>query len=179
MYVSKPLKTLLRCCVIGKKDMTENIDIDQHYPNPFKYTARESAEKMVSEIEGDPGAWAEGVGRTGLDVMSLAASDDAEANFKAAMMQVLNAKLRQAGLKEVSTAEWKRICEEKSGAWASGVGAKRDKVIQKVAESIAVTYEVAEEVRGMKKGIAGSGENKTRMTSYFDKRVAAKKARGI
>ena len=159
--------------------MNENIDIDKHYPNPMKYTAREAAEKMLTEIEADPGAWADGVARTGLDVMGLASSAQAETNFKAAMMKVLNAKLRQAGLKEISTAEWKRIVSEKSGSWSAGVGAKRDKIIQAVAESISVTYEVAEEVRGMKKGIAGSAENKARMTSYFDKRVAAKKARGI
>lgn len=165
--------------MIGKKAMNENIDIDHKYLNPFPFTAREAAERMVSEIEGDPGAWAAGVERTGIDVMSRAASDQAEANFKAAMMQVLNSKLRQAGLKEVSTAEWKRLVSEKSGNWGSGVSAKRDKVITKVAESIAVTYDVAEEVRGMKKGISGSTENKARMTSYFDKRVAAKKSRGI
>ena len=155
------------------------IDIDKEWPNPFKYTARESAEKMLTEIEGDPTAWADGVARTGLDVMALASSDSAEANFKAAMMKVLNAKLRQAGLKEISTAEWKRIVSEKAGSWASGVSAKRDKILQAVAESISVTYEVAEEVRAMKKGIAGSTENKARMTSYFDKRVAKKKERGI
>ena len=165
--------------MIGKKAMKENIDIDHKYENPFPFTAREAAERMVSEIEADPGAWAAGVERTGYDVMGLAASDQAEANFKAAMMKVLNAKLRQAGLKEVSTAEWKRLVSEKSGNWGSGVSAKRDKVITKVAESIAVTYDVSEDVRGMKKGIAGSAENKARMTAYFDKRVAAKKSRGI
>jgi len=159
--------------------MNENLDIDHKYENPFAFTAREAAERMVSEIEGDPGAWAEGVARTGYDVMTLAASDQAEANFKATMMQVLNQKLRQAGLKEISTAEWKRLVQEKSGNWGAGVSAKRDKIITKVAESIAVTYDVAEEVRGMTKGIAGSAQNKARMTTYFDKRVAAKKARGI
>lgn len=157
----------------------QNIDIDQLYPNPMKYTAREAAEKMIAEIEADPTAWADGIARTSLDVMALASSDQAETNFKAAMMKVLNAKLRQAGLKEISTAEWKRIVQEKSGSWGAGVAAKRDKIIQAVAESISVTYEVAEEVRAMTKGIAGSAENKARMTSYFDKRVAAKKARGI
>lgn len=157
----------------------EVIDIDQEWPNPFKYTARESAEKMLAEIEADPGAWADGVARTGLDVMALASSDDAEANFKAAMMKVLNAKLRQAGLKEISTAEWKRIVSEKAGSWGAGVSAKRDKILQAVAESIAVTYEVAEAVRGMKKGIAGSTESKARMVAYFDGRVKAKKDRGL
>jgi len=110
--------------------------------------------------------------------MGLASSDDAEANFKAAMMKVLNDKLRQAGLKEISTAEWKRLVDAKSDTWGGGVSAKRDKIIGAVAEAVAVTYEVAEEVRGLKKGLPGSAENKKRMTEYFDKRVAAKRAKG-
>lgn len=158
--------------------MREDIDIDQLYNNPFKMTAREAAEKMVSEIEADPGAWADGCARTGLDVMALAKSDTAEANFKVAMMAVLNEKLRQAGLADITTAEWKRIIEAKSGSWGEGVSAKRDKVLAAVAEAVAVTYDVAEEVRKLKKGLPGSADNKKRMVEYFDKRVAAKKARG-
>ena len=158
--------------------MTEEIDVNKYYPNPFPITAADAAKKMVDKVSEDPGAWAEGVALTRVDVMERAKSDEAEANFKVAMMEVLNAKLRQAGLEEVTTAEWKRIVEAKSGSWGEGVAAKADKVIKKVGEAIAVTYDVAEEVRGMKKGLPGSTLNKARMTSYFDKRVAAKKARG-
>lgn len=150
---------------------------ERHNPG-FKYTSREAAEKMMDEVEADPGAWADGVERTGLDVMGLAASDDAEANFKAAMLKVVNEKLRQAGLKEVTTAEWKRLCGEKSGNWGGGMSAKRDAIITAVSESIEVTYDVADDVRKMKKGLPGSAENKARMVKYFDGRVAAKKARG-
>ena len=158
--------------------MRESIDIDAEYPNPFKYTAREAAEKMVSEIEADPGAWGDGCARTALDVMGLAKSDTAEANFKTAMMAVLNEKLRQAGLADITTAEWKRIVSEKSDNWGTGVTAKREKILRLVAEAVSVTYEVAEAVRGLPKGLPGSAANKKRMTEYFDKRVAAKKAKG-
>lgn len=133
---------------------------------------------MMTEVEADPGAWADGCDRTGVDVMAEAASDTAEANFKAAMLVVLNEKLRQAGLKEVSTAEWKRLCGEKSDNWGGGMAAKRADIITKVAAAIDVTYDVADEVRKLAKGLPGSSANKKRMTDYFDKRVAAKKARG-
>ena len=150
---------------------------EAHNPG-FKYTSREAAEKMMSQVELDPGAWADGVERTGVDVMAEAASEQAEANFKAAMLVVLNDKLRQAGLKEVSTAEWKRICGEKTGNWSSGMSAKRDAILAAVASAIDVTYDVADEVRKLPKGLPGSAQNKARMTGYFDKRVAAKKTRG-
>jgi len=133
---------------------------------------------MISAVAANPGAWAEGVELTKLDVMALAASDEAEANFKAAMQKVLTEKLRQLGLREVSTAEWKRIVSEKSGAWSAGVSAKEEKIKRKIADAIAVTYDVAEEVRKMPKGLPGSGERKARMIKYFDLRVAAKKERG-
>jgi len=158
--------------------MENEIDIDKFYPNPFPITAREAATKMVAKVSEDPGAWSEGVALTKVDVMGRASSDEAEANFKAAMMEVLNAKLRQAGLKEVSTAEWKRISGAKSGSWGEGVAAKSEKIVAKVADAVAVTYEVAEEVRGMAKGLPGSSASKARMVGYFDKRVAAKKAKG-
>lgn len=158
--------------------MVEEIDLNKFYDNPFPITAADAAKKMVEKVGEDPGAWAEGVALTRVDVMERASSDEAEANFKAAMMEVLNAKLRQAGLKEVSTAEWKRLVEAKSGSWSSGVDAKRDKIIKKVGEAIAVTYDVAEDVRGLAKGLPGSAANKKRMTEYFDRRVAAKKTRG-
>lgn len=154
------------------------IDVDKVYDNPFPITARDAASKMVDKVSEDPGAWAEGVALTRVDVMERASSDEAEANFKAAMMEVLNNKLRQAGLKEVDTAEWKRLVEAKSGSWAEGVDAKKTKIIAKVADAIAVTYEVAEDVRGLPKGLPGSSASKKRMTEYFDKRVAAKKAKG-
>ncbi|MBA7578133.1 hypothetical protein ES708_19989 [subsurface metagenome] len=158
--------------------MEIEIDIDKFYPNPFPITARDAATKMTEKVAEDPGAWAEGVALTRVDVMERARSDEAEANFKTAMMAVLNDKLRQAGLAEVTTTEWKRLVEAKSGSWASGVDAKKDKIIAKVADAIAVTYEVAEEVRGMAKGLPGSPASKARMVKYFDGRVAAKKAKG-
>lgn len=158
--------------------MVETIDIDMEYDNPFSLTAREAAEKMVAKVSADPGAWSEGVALTKLDVMGRAASDEAEANFKAAMLEVLNAKLRQAGLKGITTDEWKRISALKSGAWGEGVAAKKDRIVKAVGEACAVTYDVAEEVRKTAKGLPGSAANKARMTLYFDKRVAAKKARG-
>jgi len=110
--------------------------------------------------------------------MALAASDQAEANFKAAMLQVLNAKLRQAGLREISTAEWKRLISEKSMAWSTGVAAKADKIRRKVADAIRVTYDVAAEVHKLPKGLPGSDENKQRMIQYFERRVEAKKTTG-
>jgi len=148
-------------------------------PNPgFKYEPEEAARKMIERISANPGAWAEGIDRTPIDVIARAASDEAEENFKQAMLQVINAKLRQAGLRELTTEEWKRIVSEKSGAWSSGVLAKRDKIIRKVTDAIRVTYDVAEEVRRLPKGLPGSDLNKQRMIQYFEKRVAAKKSRG-
>ena len=158
--------------------MEIEIDIDKVYENPFPITAREAASKMVAKVSEDPGAWGDGVALTKVDVMGRASSDEAEANFKAAMMEVLNAKLRQAGLKEVSTSEWKRLVAAKSGSWGEGVAAKSEKIVAKVADAVAVTYEVAEEVRGMAKGLPGSSQSKARMVGYFDKRVAAKKSKG-
>lgn len=158
--------------------MDVEIDIDKVYDNPFPITAREAASKMVTRVSEDPGAWSDGVALTKVDVMGRASSDEAEANFKAAMQEVLNAKLRQEGLKEVSTAEWKRLVEAKSGSWGEGVDAKKEKIVAKVADAIAVTYEVAEEVRGLPKGLPGSAQSKTRMIKYFDGRVKAKKDKG-
>lgn len=158
--------------------MDLEIDIDKLYPNPFPITARDAAGKMVDKVAEDPGAWSEGVALTRVDVMARAASDEAEANFKTAMMEVLNSKLRQAGLAEVDTAEWKRLVAAKSGSWAEGVSAKKAKIIAKVADAIAVTYEVAEDVRGLPKGLPGSAQSKNRMVKYFDGRVAAKKSKG-
>lgn len=158
--------------------MDQEIDVNKYYPNPFPITAADAAKKMVEKVGEDPGAWADGVELTRVDVMGRASSDEAEANFKTAMMEVLNDKLRQAGLKEVSTTEWKRLVAAKSGSWSEGVDAKKEKIIKKVGEAIAVTYDVAEDVRGLAKGLPGSAANKKRMTEYFDKRVAAKKARG-
>jgi len=140
--------------------MSEKIDIDREYDNPFNLTAREAAEKMVAEITGDPGAWSAGCKLSKLDVMGLASSDEAEANFKAAMLEVLNAKLRQAGLKTVTTDEWKRLIEAKSGSWGEGVSAKSEKILKAVAEAVSVTYDVAEEVRKMAKGLPGSAQSK-------------------
>jgi len=148
-------------------------------PNPgFKYEPEEAARKMIDAISANPGAWAEGIERTPIDVIARAASDEAEENFKAAMLRVINEKLRAAGLKEITTEEWKRICSAKSGAWSSGVNAKRDKILRKVAEAIRVTYDVAEEVRRLPRGLPGSDQNKQRMIAYFEKRVEAKKSRG-
>ena len=148
-------------------------------PNPgFKYEPEEAARKMIDQVTRNPGAWSEGISRTPIDVIARAASDEAEENFKQAMLEVINKKLRAAGLKELTTEEWKRICSAKSGAWSSGVSAKRDKILRKVAEAIRVTYDVAEEVRKLPKGLPGSDQNKARMIQYFEKRVAAKKTRG-
>lgn len=158
--------------------MTKEIDVNRLYDNPFPITAADAAKKMVDKVSEDPGAWAEGVALTRVDVMERASSDEAEANFKVAMMEVLNNKLRQAGLAEVTTAEWKRIVEAKSANWGAGVDAKKDKIVSKVADAIAVTYDVAEDVRGLPKGLPGSAANKKRMTEYFDGRVEAKKTRG-
>jgi len=143
-----------------------------------KYSAREAAEKMVDAVSANPGAWAEGVSRTDIDVIARAASEEAEANFKAAMLKVLNEKLRAAGLKAITTEEWKRLCAAKSGSWSSGVSAKRDKVVEKVAAAIAVTYDVAAEVNKLPKGLPGSDQRKQRMIAYFEKRVAAKRSKG-
>ena len=148
-------------------------------PNPgFKYEPEEAARKMIDQVTRNPGAWADGITRTPIDVIARAASDEAEENFKQAMLEVINKKLRAAGLKELTTEEWKRICSAKSGAWSSGVNAKRDKILRKVAEAIRVTYDVAEEVRKLPKGLPGSDQNKARMIAYFEKRVAAKRTRG-
>ena len=148
-------------------------------PNPgFKYEPEEAARKMIERVRANPGAWNEGIQRTPVDIIARAASDEAEENFKQAMLQVINAKLRQLGLRELTTEEFKRICNAKSGNWSSGIAAKEDKIIRAVSAAIAVTYDVAEQVRKMPKGLPGSDQNKQRMIAYFEKRVEAKKSRG-
>jgi len=149
----------------------------RHNPG-FAYTPEEAVERMLARISAAPGAWNEGVQATKKDVMALAASDEAEANFKAAMLAVLNAKLRQLGLREISTEEWKRIISEKSMAWSTGVAAKADKIRRKVTAAIRVTYDVATEVQKLPRGLPGSDENKQRMIQYFERRVKAKKTTG-
>ena len=148
-----------------------------HNPG-FKYTSAEAAKKMIDEISKDPGAWADGAARTPVDVIAAASSDVAEKNFAAAMSAVIAQKLRQAGLKKVTTADWKRIIASLSGSWSSGVSADADKIMAAVANAVEQTYAAADEARKMPKGLPGSGENKARMTKYFDSRVARKKASG-
>jgi len=147
-------------------------------PEEFPYTPTEAVDKMITAITTRTGAWNEGVQRTKLDVMAIAASDAAEDNFAAAMAKVIAEKLRAAGLKEVSTAEWKRIIAEKSAAWAAGVRAKEAKIRRKVAAAIDVTYEAATAARALPKGLPGSDENKARMIKYFEERVRLKAERG-
>lgn len=50
------------------------------------------------------------------DWASRAASDQAEANFNAAMSEALSKKSRQAGVKKVSNEEWRSAAMEKGGA---------------------------------------------------------------
>ena len=158
--------------------MSPESDSGKRHNPGFKYTSAEAAQKMIDNVSAAPDAWNDGIQRSAIDIIAAASTDDAEANFKAAMLKVLNAKLRQAGLRELTTAELKRICSEKSGNWSSGVSAKESKVKSKVAAAIEATYDVADEVRKMKKGLPGSADRKARMTAYFDKRVAKKKATG-
>jgi len=149
----------------------------KHNPG-FKLTPAEAAAKMVSKVAAAPGVWAEGIELTKVDIIERARSDEAEKNFAAAMQKVIAEKSRQKGLAEITTAELKRIVREKSGNWAAGVAAKEEKIKRRVAAAIAVTYEVAEEVGKMPRGLPGSAERKNRMIKYFDLRVEAKKTRG-
>jgi len=158
--------------------MDERVEKTHPHNPEFALSPAEAAAKMIEEIGKDPGAWSKGVALCKKDIIALAASPEAEANFKAAMAIVLAQGLRALGLKEISTAELKRLVEAKSTNWQAGVSAKETKIKTKVGNAIAVTHDAAAEAHKLPKGLQGSAANKARMIAYFDARVKAKKERG-
>jgi hypothetical protein len=91
-------------------------------------TKEEAKENFSAATAYIPDRYLKGTAKA--DWKTPAESDQAEANFKAAMTDVLAKKLRQEGIKATSNAEWQAGCKEGASVIGTRISAALDKWVR-------------------------------------------------